>query len=89
MVWALVEGCRYAAVANLGASPSFDSDARLLEVHVLDYSGDLYGLTMTVEFVQRLRPVVRFEDLGALVRQIESDIQVAREVLSGARAPQP
>lgn len=89
VVWAVVDGCRYAAVANLGASPSFDSDTRLLEVHLLDYDGDLYGRMMTVEFVQRLRPVVRFEDLDGLVRQIDSDVRVAREVLSGARAFQP
>lgn len=89
VVWAVVEGCRYPAVANLGASPSFDSDTRLLEVHLLDYQGDLYGRMMTVEFVQRLRPVERFDDLDALVRQIQGDVQVAREVLSGARAVHP
>lgn len=44
---------------------------------------------MTVEFVQRLRPVERFDDLDALVRQIQGDVQVAREVLSGARAVHP
>ena len=88
VVWAVVDGVRYPAVANLGASPSFGSDTRLLEAHLLDYDGDLYDKTMTVEFVQRLRPIRRFPDTEALIRQIASDAKAARQMLVGAPAPE-
>ncbi len=86
VVWAILDGSRYPAVANLGTSPSFESEARLLEVHLLDYRGDLYGREMTVEFVQRLRPVLRFPSREALVQQISSDAEAARRILVGVRS---
>jgi len=79
---------RHPAVANLGASPSFESNTRLLEVHLLDYDDDLYGREMTVEFVQRLRPVLRFPNREALVRQIANDAEEARRMLVGVRCGQ-
>jgi len=88
VVWAIVGGMRHPAVANLGASPSFESNTRLLEVHLLDYDDDLYGREMTVEFVQRLRPVLRFPNREALVRQIANDAEEARRLLVGVRCGQ-
>jgi riboflavin kinase / FMN adenylyltransferase len=75
---------RYDGVANLGVRPSFGESDRLLEVHLLDYAGDLYGENVTVEFVQRLRPELVFEDTEALVAQIRRDVEQARAVLAGA-----
>ncbi len=83
VVWAIVDGERHPAVANLGASPSFGSTTRLLEVHLLDYAGNLYDKTMTVEFVERLRPIRRYADRDALVRQIARDAEAARRTLVG------
>lgn len=83
-VWAVVDGQRYPAVANMGVRPSFGSGDRLLEVHLLDYEGDLYGKTLTVEFVRRLRPEMRFEDINALIAQVQHDIVEARAILSEA-----
>lgn len=81
-VWAVVDGQRYAAVANMGVRPSFGAGDRLLEVHLLDYDGDLYGKTLVVEFVQRLRPEMRFGDVNALIAQVQHDIAEARAILS-------
>jgi len=66
--------------------PSFGGGERLLEVHLLDYQGDLYGKNLVVEFAQRLRPEIRFADASALVRQIRHDIDDARAVLIGRKA---
>ncbi|HEY2447056.1 MAG TPA: bifunctional riboflavin kinase/FAD synthetase [Rhizomicrobium sp.] len=71
----------YEAVANLGIRPMFEVQKPLLETWLFDFSGDLYGKHLAVEFVAWLRPEARFADLGALKSQIEADAQGAREAL--------
>jgi riboflavin kinase/FMN adenylyltransferase len=70
------------AVANLGTRPTFDGRGFLVEVHLLDFSGDLYGSEMEVSFVRRLRGEKQFKDSDALVAQIHDDVAAARESLS-------
>jgi riboflavin kinase/FMN adenylyltransferase len=57
----------------------------LLEVHVLDFSGQVYGRQVQVEFVQRLRDERRFDSLAALRRQIDDDVRAARAVFAQSR----
>jgi riboflavin kinase/FMN adenylyltransferase len=71
-----------AGVASLGTRPTVAGQEPLLEVHVFDYSGDLYGRRLTVDFIARLRPEARFPDLEALRRQMELDAAEARRVLA-------
>ncbi len=65
-------------MANLGAAPTFGVDKPLLEVHLLDYSGDLYGQTITVEFYHRLRDICHFDTPEALQVQLKKDIEQVR-----------
>lgn len=74
------------AVANLGLRPTFDSGRFSLEVHLLDYSGDLYGRELRVDFVARLRGEQRFDGVDALVAQIRADLDAARATLAGIEA---
>lgn len=69
------------AMANMGGQPTFGLDKPVLEVHVFGFEGNLYGRTMYVEFVDRLRDVMRFEGLDQLVKQLEADKQHALEIL--------
>jgi len=70
-------------VASLGVRPTFEAGgARVLEVNVLDFNGDLYGQRMRVEFVRRLRGEKRFASAAALVTQMERDVKRARSVLA-------
>lgn len=86
-VWAtLGDGCRYPAMMNIGVRPTFNGTATTLEVHILDYSGDLYGSELTVEFVKRLRGEQKFESEKALMRQLEKDSEETRKCLSSADA---
>jgi riboflavin kinase/FMN adenylyltransferase len=72
-------------VANLGVRPTIAGEgARLLEVHVFDYAGDLYGATLRVHLVRRLREERRFAGLDALKEQIARDADDARQALAGA-----
>ena len=73
--------CRMAAV-NLGISPTYrrPKGERRLEVHLLDYSGDLYGQPLGLEFVRCLRPERAFPDTEALKEQIAQDIEQIRKL---------
>jgi len=70
------------SVTSIGTRPTFEDDARLVEVHILDYDADLYGETLTAHFVKYLRPQQRFEGLAPLITQMGRDVADAREVLS-------
>ena len=70
------------AVASLGTRPTVDGTDMLLEVHVFDFAGDLYGREIEVEFVAKLRDEVKFDTLDALIVQMKIDAAEARELLS-------
>jgi riboflavin kinase/FMN adenylyltransferase len=71
------------AVASLGTRPTVDGIEPLLEAHLFDYEGDLYGQYLSVDFVRWLRAERKFESLEALVRQMLRDAAQARAVLAG------
>lgn len=79
--------------ASLGVRPTFGVGARLLEVYLLDFDGDLYGQRLRVEFVRRLRGEKRFGSVESLVQQMARDVERVRTVLaardyrSGVLAP--
>ncbi|MCR9258705.1 MAG: riboflavin kinase [Pseudomonadaceae bacterium] len=68
-------------VANLGRKPTVGSAERLMEVHILDFKGDLYGSMLTVTPVYKLRDEVRFESVEAMAEQVHRDIDRARGLL--------
>ncbi|MBX3247129.1 MAG: bifunctional riboflavin kinase/FAD synthetase [Myxococcales bacterium] len=70
-------------VANLGVRPTFGA-GRSVEVHLLDFDGDLYGRALRVAFVARLRGEVRFDGIDALVAQLGRDVAAGRESLTRA-----
>jgi len=71
-----------AAVASLGTRPTVGGVEPLLEVHVFDFSGNLYGQRIEVEFIARLRDEERFDSLPALVTQMHADALRARQILA-------
>ena len=73
----------HGGMMNQGARPTFGVHARGLEIHLFDYDGDLYGATVTVEWVDRLRDTQTFPSRQALVDQIERDAVAARSILNG------
>ena len=80
------------SVVSFGTRPTVDGSEPLLEAHLLDYRGDLYGRRIAVEFVTRLRDEEKFDGLPALVAQMHRDAAAARAALKhspGADAPLP
>lgn len=70
------------AAVNVGVRPTFDTGRGLLvEAYLIDFDGDLYGETLRIAFAKRLRGERRFDSAGALVKQMELDVEDARNVL--------
>ena len=69
------------AVVSLGTRPTINGTEPLLEVHVFDFDGDLYGRYLDVDFILRLRDERRFETIDALVAQMHRDAAAARAAL--------
>ena len=77
-----VGGTMKAAAANVGPNPTFGEDARKVEVHLIDFAGDLYGQLLTVEFVARLRDTRPFAGVAELTEQLQHDIAAAKRTLT-------
>lgn len=71
----------YNGVANFGCRPTVGSDVPLLEVHLLNFDGDIYGETIEVAFVDFIRPEQKFDGLEALQKQIAIDCKTAEKIL--------
>ncbi len=68
-------------VVNIGARPTFGADGVAIEVHIPGYSGDLYGKTIAVELVKKIRNEIQFPDVRELKEQILKDIAISRKVM--------
>jgi riboflavin kinase/FMN adenylyltransferase len=77
------DGAVHPTAISLGRRPTFyeEAHASLLEAHLLDFDGDLYGEPAKVRFVARLRGEIKFDDVDALVEQIGRDVEDARAIL--------
>jgi riboflavin kinase/FMN adenylyltransferase len=77
-----IDGVVHGGVTNIGMRPTFGETTPTIETHVLDYSGNLYGQSVRLAFVQRLRDERRFEDVDALRAQIDADKQRAERLFT-------
>jgi riboflavin kinase/FMN adenylyltransferase len=73
---------QYKGAASLGVRPMFGENTPNLETFIFDFTGDLYGSTMSVGLVEYLRPELTFDGLDALVVQMDADCVRAREILA-------
>lgn len=79
---AVVNGTRYWAVVNIGANPTFGNKLRSVEAHLLDFSlGDLYGSSLTLDFLKFIREERAFASVQELRRQVEQDIEYVRNLI--------
>jgi len=81
--WASVDGQQYQAATNVGVRPTFTPDlpVPIIEAHLLGFDHDLYGQQIKLEFVEYLRPEVKYVSVDALLEQIHADIARTREIL--------
>jgi riboflavin kinase/FMN adenylyltransferase len=72
----------YTALTNIGMRPTVDNDPRLtVEAHILDFDRDIYGVTVTLDICEFLRPIQKFPSLQAVMEQVQRDIAVTRELV--------
>jgi riboflavin kinase/FMN adenylyltransferase len=76
-------------VASFGTRPTFDNGAPLLEVHLFDFSGDLYGAPVDVAFIGWIRPELKFDSVDALIARMNDDARLARLALARAAGAFP
>jgi riboflavin kinase/FMN adenylyltransferase len=74
----VIDGVKYRAMSNVGVRPSVGGKELLLETHVIDYSGDLYGRVLRVCLVEKLRDEKRFASIGDLKEQLMRDYNMIR-----------
>ena len=84
--WAIIDGKRHQSATSIGVRPTFDLTQRLVEVFIMDFDADLYGKTVGVEFIQKVRDQEKFDGLDALVKQINADVDDCRAVLTQDRS---
>ena len=76
-----VDGERYRAAVSMGVSPVFkDETDATCEVHILDFSKDIYGEYIEVEFVEFLRPMIKFDSTEELIRTVRGKIEYCRKL---------
>lgn len=80
---AWINGLSWTAATSIGVRPTFDGQDKTihLEAYLLDFSGDLYGQTVSLDFFERLRGEERFPDIKSLITQIEKDVELTRQIV--------
>lgn len=81
MGYTTVDGVSYDSVINVGNNPTFEAKKITVESHILNFDDDIYGKTVKVDFVKRIRGDKKFNSIDELKEQIKNDIQTAKEQL--------
>lgn len=79
--WATVDSKRYKAAMSMGVAPTFSAATATSEVHILDFSGRIYGDMLSVEPVHFLRPMIKFDSVDELIATVRDNISWVRENL--------
>jgi riboflavin kinase / FMN adenylyltransferase len=85
--WARIGREILPAAVNVGVRPTFGGTELLIEAHIIDFDREIYGSILTLEFVERLRPELQFDNADALVAAIRDDVAQVRRLLKTAPVP--
>lgn len=75
----------YGGMLNIGTRPTFDDGPRSIEVNIFDFDGDVYGQTLQLEFIQRIRDELKFDSVDALIESIHQDKLDSLHILSARK----
>ena len=81
---AVLDGEKYPAVTNIGRNPTVNGEHTTIETHMLGFDADIYGQTLKVEFVERIRGEIRFPNVHTLATQMKADGEKARDILKNS-----
>lgn len=80
-VWGILRHAVVPGALHIGPRPTFQGSTPTIELHLIDYAGDLYGERIRVDFVEHIRPVLPFDSVSALITQMKLDVEAARSLL--------
>lgn len=80
--YCIIDGKKYMSMTNVGIKPTFADNSISIESYILDFSQDVYGKEIKVEFIKKMRDIIRFESASQLKLQLSKDEQNAREILT-------
>ncbi|MBQ7075409.1 MAG: bifunctional riboflavin kinase/FAD synthetase [Clostridia bacterium] len=81
LTYTTVDGKRYKSVTNVGGKPTIRGGVNRVETHIIDYSGDAYGKEIKVEFIKKIRDIIKFENTDSLKSQLKNDVNIAKTEL--------
>ncbi len=81
-VWVYFKGKKFKGAMNIGTKPTFEDKELTVEVHIFDFKEEIYGETLEVEIIKRIREEKRFSSLEALKEQIQKDCILISQILS-------
>jgi riboflavin kinase/FMN adenylyltransferase len=79
--WFLLGDRRSPAAISIGSNPTFSGRVRTVEAFVLDQGGNFYGRRVALDFVQRLRGMIKFDSVPELIEQIGRDVEQTKQIL--------
>jgi riboflavin kinase/FMN adenylyltransferase len=80
-----IDGIEFAAAVNVGPNPTFAEAAKKVEVHVLGFTGNLYGKLLGVDFLEKIRDVRRFASVEELIEQLRKDAKEVESIINAAK----
>lgn len=79
--YAIIDGKRYKAAISLGIPPTFEDADDNVEVHILDFSDDIYGKSIELQFIEHIRPLIKFDNVDDLIDTVNSNIEYIKASL--------
>lgn len=79
------DGRRFPAAVSIGPNPTFGQDREKVEAHLLDFFEDIYGRILQLDFIDRIRPMKRFDSVEDLVAQLHDDVEMVRRITKSAQ----
>ena len=76
-----LNGNSYIGMANIGTQPTFESYKTTFEIHILNFSGDIYGQSIEVQFIKRVRDIQKFDTAQSLMEQLEKDKEQCLQII--------
>jgi riboflavin kinase / FMN adenylyltransferase len=77
-----IGGARHAAVVNIGTCPTVGGDTRAIEAHLMEFEGNLYGESVRIDWIQKLRDEIKFDSVQTMIGQMGRDRDAARQLLN-------
>ncbi len=76
-----LNGSNYIGMANIGTQPTFESYKTTFEIHILNFNGDIYGQSIEVKFIKRIRDIQKFDNAQSLMEQLEHDREQCLQII--------